>query len=79
MPEMKVIEGLGIKDPLEVFEEGEMVRNRFGFGEIFLQPEEVAVYDLCMGSEMIGDYKTVRKCIDWFIKNNSEAYMTLLD
>jgi hypothetical protein len=28
---------------------------------------------------MLGDYNGVRKGINWFIENNAEAYMTLLD
>jgi hypothetical protein len=44
-----------------------------------LSPDEVAVYDYLKGCELIGDYKGVRKGLDWFIENNCEAYMTLLD
>jgi len=44
-----------------------------------LTPDEVAVYDYVKGCELIGDYKGVRKGLDWFRKHNCEAYMTLLD
>ena len=44
-----------------------------------LTPEAVAVYDTIMGSEMIGDYKSVRKGLDWFRKYFPEEYMVLLD
>jgi hypothetical protein len=44
-----------------------------------LTPEEVAVYDYLKGCELMGDYNGVRKGINWFIDNNAEAYMTLLD
>jgi hypothetical protein len=57
----------------------EMVANRFSGMEIELTAEEVAVYDWIMGSEMFGMYDNVRAGIDWFIKNNPEAYMVLLD
>lgn len=55
------------------------VENPFSGDGIMLSPEEVAVYDYLKGCEMIGDYKGLRKGIDWFIDNNAEAYMTLLD
>ena len=56
-----------------------VVKNPFSGQGISLTPEEVAVYDYGKGCELIGDYKGLRKCIDWFIKNNTEAYMVLLD
>jgi len=59
--------------------EPEVVYNRFGGDSVVLSAEEVAVYDLIMGCELIQDYKTMRKGIDWFMKNNIQAYMTLLD
>ena len=55
------------------------VKNPFSGVGIDLNPEEVAVYDYLKGCEMIGDYKGLRKGIDWFIDNNAEAYMVLLD
>lgn len=55
------------------------VRNRFGGGSIVLNPEELAVYDYLTGAEIMGDYPAVRKGIDWFMDNNAEAYMVLLD
>jgi hypothetical protein len=55
------------------------VENPFSGESIMLSPEEVAVYDYLKGCELIGDYKGLRKGIDWFIDNNAEAYMTLLD
>jgi hypothetical protein len=59
--------------------ESEVIANRFTGEEILLTAEEVAVYDLSLGAELLQDYRTVEKCIDWFIKNNPAAYMTLLD
>ena len=55
------------------------VKNPFTGESIELNPEEVAVYDYLKGCELIGDFKGLRKGIDWFIDNNSEAYMVLLD
>jgi hypothetical protein len=56
-----------------------VVKNPFSGEGISLTPEEIAVYDYLKGCELIGDYKGLRKGIDWFIDNNAEAYMTLLD
>ena len=55
------------------------VKNPFTGESIELNPEEVAVYDYLKGCELIGDFKGLRKGIDWFIDNNAEAYMVLLD
>jgi len=56
-----------------------LVKNPFSGEGVMLQPEEIAVYDYLKGCEMIGDAKGLRKGLDWFIDNNAEAYMTLLD
>ena len=56
-----------------------LVKNRFSGEGVMLTPEAVAVYDTIMGSEMIGDYKSVRKGLDWFRKYFPEEYMVLLD
>ena len=72
----------------ELYEEGAVVRNRFGGGEIELNNVELSMYDFVIGSsivmEMSGGYKhtdvnELRKGLDWFRKNNPKAYMVLLD
>ena len=72
----------------ELYEKGAVVRNRFGGGEIELNNVELSMYDFVIGSsiimEMSGGYEhtdvnLLRKGLDWFRKNNSEAYMVLLD
>lgn len=55
------------------------VQNPFSGECATLTPEEVAVYDLIKGCELVGDYAGVRKGLDWFSRANPEAYMTLLD
>jgi hypothetical protein len=55
------------------------VENPFSGESCMLSPDEVAVYDYLKGCELIGDYKGLRKGIDWFIDNNCDAYMVLLD
>ena len=72
----------------ELYEEGAVVRNRFGGGEIELNNIELSMYDFVIGSSIImemsdgyehTDVNLLRKGLDWFRKNNSEAYMVLLD
>ena len=72
----------------ELYEKGAVVRNRFGGEEIELNNIELSMYDFVIGSsilmEMSGGYKHTNvnelgKGLDWFRKNNPEAYMILLD
>ena len=55
------------------------ISNPYSGESCILTPEAVAVYDTLKGAEMIGDYKTVRKGLDWFVKNYPKEYMILLD
>ena len=72
----------------ELYEKGDTVRNRFSGEEYKLNAIELSMYDFIIGStmvmEMAGGYKhtdveELRKGLDWFRKNNAEAYMVLLD
>ena len=74
----------------ELYEEGGTVRNRFSGEEYELNNVELSMYDFVIGAsilmEMCGDdgyeYTDVdelRKGLNWFRKNNPEAYMVLLD
>ena len=71
----------------EVYTEGAEVTNRFGGDSCYLTAEELSMYDFIIGASNLmemGFYapKTIddmRKCLDWFRKNNAEAYMKLLD
>jgi len=72
----------------ELYEKGDTVRNRFSGDEYKLNNVELSMYDFIIGStmvlEMSGGYKhtdvnELRKGLDWFRKNNTEAYMVLLD
>ena len=60
------------KEPVEV-------KNPFSGESAVLTPEEVAVYDYLKGCELMGDYTSLRRALDWFSRKNPEAYMTLLD
>ena len=55
------------------------VRNPFSGETCMLEPDAVAVYDSITGANMTGDYKTVRKGLDWFRKHFPAEYMVLLD
>jgi len=72
----------------ELYKEGATVQNRFSGEECELNAMELSMYDFVMGStivlEMAGGYKhtsvdLLRKGLDWFRQNNSQAYMILLD
>ena len=72
----------------ELYKEGATVQNRFSGEECELNAMELSMYDFVMGStivlEMAGGYKhtnvdELRKGLDWFRQNNSQAYMILLD
>ena len=60
-------------------EEPVEVTNPFSGESCMLTPEAVAVYDSMMGAEMIGDYKMLRKGLDWFRQYFPKEYMVLLD
>ena len=54
------------------------VANRFS-GQKTTMPEfAAAVYDTIIGSEMFGDYDTVRKGLDWFKQHFAAQYMVVL-
>ena len=55
------------------------VTNPFSGQSCMLEPDAVAVYDVTIGANMIGDYETVQKGINWFIQYFPEEYMILLD
>ena len=61
------------------YTDNEVVANRFTGEEVELSPNEVAMYDLIMGAEAVGDYKLMQKGLSWFRTANPSAYMILLD
>jgi hypothetical protein len=78
----------------EVYSEGEVVRNPFSGQEYELTAEELSMYDLIIGLQMVieslygGDMldpdtaylqKDMARGLSWFRQNNPEAYMVLLD
>ena len=75
----------------ELYKKGDTVRNRFSGEECELTAEELSMYDFVMGATTVMEMqepwentnsyliKDLRKGLDWFRKNNSEAYMIFLD
>lgn len=59
--------------------EPQFITNPFSGEGCMLTPEAVAVYDTLRGCEMFGDYKGLRKGLDWFRKHFPQEYMVLLD
>lgn len=67
------------KDLMILDKEPVKVTNRISGQSIMLSPVEVAVYDTMMGAYRLGMYKEFDKGKYWFVKNNPEAYYTLID
>ena len=71
----------------EVYLHGDVVENRFGGGSIKLNAIELSMYDFVIGSSVAYEMgianssiiTNLRKGLDWFRRNNAEAYMILLD
>jgi len=71
----------------ECYTHGAEVTNRFGGDSCYLNNIELSMYDFIMGATQVmemgvgrqGLITDLRKGLDWFRKNNSEAYMVLLD
>ena len=73
-----------------VYEEGDVVRNRFSGEEYELNNVELSMYDFIIGCSLVLEMKSgpflhedtvknLRKGLDWFRKYNPEAYKVLLD
>ena len=73
----------------ECYKEGNTVRNPFSGEEYELTNTELSMYDFIVGTQLVFEMapKMVtkqqvtdfQKGLDWFRKNNSQAYMVLLD
>lgn len=66
-----------------IYNAGDTVQNPFTGATAELTAIELSVYDFIMGAQMFANsakiQKEVRKGLDWFIKENPDAYMALLD
>ena len=71
----------------ECYTDGAEVTNRFGGDSCHLNNIELSMYDFIMGATRLmemgmSQQRTIvdlRKGLDWFRKNNANAYMVLLD
>ena len=71
----------------EVYKDGSVVTNPFSSEEYELNNLELSMYDFIIGANMLAEmgmiapknYKDMQKGLDWFRRNNPEAYMVLLD
>ena len=72
----------------ELYDEGAEVKNRFSGDSCQLNNVELSMYDFIMGATQMYEMgmfnspkhgQDLRKGLDWFRKNNAEAYMILLD
>ena len=73
----------------QLYDEGAEVTNRFGGDSCYLNNIELSMYDFIMGATQMYEMgmkqyppnliNDLRKGLDWFRKNNSSAYMVLLD
>ena len=61
------------------YTEGDTVTNPFSGETYELTANELAMYDLIMGSQVTGHYDLTAKGLDWFRTANPEAYKILLD
>ena len=63
----------------QVYSEGDTVSNPFTGDSVELTAEELSMYDLIMGAQMLQAYDVMQKGLSWFRRENAEAYMVLLD
>jgi len=71
------------------YDEGDTVKNKFSGEEYELNAVELSMYDFVVGSQLVFEMaprsitqkqvNDFQKGLDWFRKNNSKAYMVLLD
>ena len=62
-----------------VYSSGDTVSNPFTGESAELTAEELSMYDLIMGAQMLQQYDVMQKGLGWFRRENAEAYMILLD
>ena len=73
----------------QLYDKGDTVKNPFSGEVCELNNVELSMYDFIIGSQMVFEMapnmvteqkvKDFQKGLDWFRKNNAEAYMVLLD
>ena len=73
----------------QLYDKGDTVKNPFSGEEYELNNVELSMYDFIIGSQMVFEMapntvtpqkvKDFQKGLDWFRKNNMDAYWKLLD
>ena len=63
----------------QVYSEGYTVSNPFTGDSVELTAEELSMYHLIMGAQMLNQWDVMQKGLGWFRRENAEAYMVLLD
>ena len=69
----------------QIYDKGAEVTNRFGGDSCYLNNVELSIYYFIIGAITVmemgltTDVENLRKGLDWFRKNNTKAYMILLD
>ena len=58
---------------------GGKVTNPYSGESVELNGLELSIYDLLIGCERYQMWDEFYVCRDWFMKNNIDAYMTLID
>ena len=67
------------KAPIQIYDEGAIVKNPYSGETARLNALELSIYDTIIGCEQFGDYENVRLGLDWFRKFSVDAYYILLD
>ena len=62
-----------------VYSTVDKVSNPFTGESVELTAEELSMYDLIMGAQMLNQWSVMQKGLGWFRRENAEAYMVLLD
>ena len=55
------------------------ISNRFSGESATVPAFAVAIYDTILGAERLQDYTLMQKGLNWFSRNFTKQYMTLLD
>ena len=66
-------------EPTKVMTIGNRFNDEYQQSYAKLPAFAVAIYDTIIGAEQTEDYDTMQKGLDWFSRNFTKEYMTLLD
>ena len=66
-------------EPTKVMTIGNRFNDEYQQSYATLPAFAVAIYDTIIGAEQTEDYDTMQKGLDWFSRNFTKEYMTLLD